>query len=45
VSVLAGPPLLLGIVEPPIVADESGLLGTLSEYSVDSMLFIAFLRR
>jgi hypothetical protein len=42
-SVLAGPPFVIGVVPPPIVADESGLLGTLSEYSRDSTM--VFLRR
>src|SRR3569833_56208 len=41
VSVLAGEPLPLPLAmdaEPPMAADESGLLGTLSEYSRDSIM-------
>jgi hypothetical protein len=48
VSVLAaGPgPLLFvsGVSVPPIAADDSGRLGTLSEYSIDSMASFCFFR-
>lgn len=43
VSVLAGPPFWSGGFVPPIVAEDSGLLGTLSEYSRESTM--AFFRR
>jgi len=38
VSVRAGPPFESGGFDPPIVADDSGLFGTLSEYSRESTM-------
>ena len=38
VSVRAGEPLVARMAEPPIAADDSGRLGTLSEYSRDSTI-------
>lgn len=42
VSVLAGPPFATPPFDPPMVADESGRVGTFSEYSSESTMAFFF---